>query len=120
VIPKQGEWAYARSPFSGLSGCFAEISNVDEVDFRTRLRPAAGQKHSQAPKQVLGVPPVQAICEERHVVDVEPVSQVVLTGPFPTIPLEASRFLRAFVEKSLAVSWVNISPTDVTFLQSAA
>jgi hypothetical protein len=35
--------------------------------------------------------------------------QVVRTGPFPTRPCPASVFLRAFVEKSTAVSWVKVS-----------
>ena len=50
----------------------------------------------------------------------EPELQVVRTGPFPTRPCAASVFLRAFVEKSTAVSWVKVSPRAVTLVHSAA
>jgi hypothetical protein len=43
-------------------------------------------KHNQAPRQVLGVVTLHAICEEWHVVVTEPVLQVVWTGPWPTRP----------------------------------
>ena len=43
-------------------------------------------KQSQAPKQVLGVVTLHAVCEERHVVVPEPSSHFVWTGPLPTRP----------------------------------
>ena len=43
-------------------------------------------KQTQAPKQVLGVDTLHAVCEERHVVVAEPSTHVVWTGPLPTRP----------------------------------
>lgn len=43
-------------------------------------------KHNQAPKQVLGVVTLHAICEARHVVVPEPSSHFVWTGPLPSRP----------------------------------
>jgi hypothetical protein len=77
-------------------------------------------EQSQAPKQALGVVTLHAICEEWHVVVPEPALQVVCTGPLPTRPCPAMMFLRPFVEKRTARSWVNDSPATATLTQSAA
>lgn len=78
------------------------------------------QKHSQGPKQVAGVPPLQAICEERHSIIADPESQVVFTGPLGMRPRPAIVFLRAFSENSTAASCVKLLPTAATLVQSAA
>jgi len=48
-------------------------------------------KHSHAPKQVWGAPPLHAVCQERHVVVAVPSLHVVWTGPLPTRPLPKLR-----------------------------
>jgi hypothetical protein len=88
--------------------------------FGTSLRLAPVQKHSQGPKQVAGVPPLHAICEEWHSIIAEPESQVVFTGPLAMRPFPAIVFLRAFVENSTALSCVKLLPTAATLVQSAA
>ena len=82
-----------------IAGLQSSSDPVDEASlkqiealFRSRanlhLRHAWGHKgkQSQAPKQVLGVVTLHAVCEERHVVVVEPSTHVVWTGPLPTRP----------------------------------
>jgi len=88
--------------------------------FETSLGLAAVQKHSQGPKQVAGVPPLQAICEEWHSIIAEPESQVVFTGPLGMRPRPAIVFLRAFSENSTAASCVKLLPIAATLVQSAA
>ena len=43
-------------------------------------------KQNQAPKQLLGVVTLHAVCEDTHVVVVELSLQVVWTGPLPARP----------------------------------
>jgi hypothetical protein len=67
-LPSGGHWE-ARG-LGAASPKVCHCDTVDELGQHVAARPIAEgvdvqcQKHSQGPKQVLGVPPLQAICEE--------------------------------------------------------
>lgn len=109
----------ARLPLATSAICIL-LPCANWKEFETSLRLAPVQKHSQGPKQVAGVPPLQAICEEWHSIIAESDLQVVFTGPLGMRPFPAIVFLRAFSENSTAASCVKLLPMAATLAQSAA
>ena len=88
VRPNAMNFIAGESPSDPLD----EVFPIGSSTPRSRLFVAGAKqrdhmgKHSQAPRQVLGVVTLHAICEDWHVVVTEPALQVVWTGPWPSRP----------------------------------
>lgn len=80
------------NPTSTIARVLKQTASLKQIKALVRcrallhLRRATGQKHNQAPRQVLGSDTLHAICEARQVVVPEPSSHFRLTGPLPSRP----------------------------------